>query len=198
MPPTVWITWCQPEILWGKKQEKILSSGQPHLAEFQWELMWKWEADKGSYGGQGPMHSVDYQVCMPSPLITHFQLLLDHLHLGPSLSLEIQRIDQNWSIWKAELIISSLLHCLSTHPPTSHPIHSHLEILHFHESYHIFLFSVTKTLGSTLVSSSPSPLNPLNQQILIILPTEWLLDCCFSFLLFQTLTKSYTNCFNRS
>lgn len=101
------------------------------------------------------------------------------------------------SIWKAELIISPLLHCLSAHPPTSHPIHSSLEILHFHESYHIFLSSVTKILGLPLVSSSPSPLNLLNQQILKILPTEWLLDCYFSFLLFWTLIKSYTNCFNR-
>lgn len=113
------------------------------------------------YGGQGSMHSVDYQVYMSSPLITHFQLLLDHLHLGLSLSLEIQHIDQNWSMWKAGSIISPLLYCLSTHPPTSHPIHSPLEILHFHESYHIFLSSVTKTLGSTLMSSSPSPVNLL-------------------------------------
>lgn len=133
-------------------------------------------------------------------LTTKFVAKPSH-HPFPAGSITVAWNSAYWSelsIWKAELIIFPLLHCLSAHPPTSHPIHSPLEILHFHESYHIFLSSVTKILGSPLVSSSPSPLNLLNQQILKILPTEWLLDCYFSFLLFWTLTKSYTNCFNRS
>lgn len=107
------------------------------------------------------------------PLITHFQLPLEHSPLYPSLSLEIQHLQ------------SRIDHFSHTHTPLSF-YSTLLPPASFRKSPFPltlpFFSLITKSISSILISSSP--LNVLNQQILIILPIEWLFDHYFSFLLF--------------
>lgn len=136
--------------------------------------------------GQGSMHFVDSKYIYPalqSPISSSLQ----------SIPLWVLHYHLKFSIYKTELIISP--------DPTDSLLYPASHSLFFRNSpfpWIIPLFSLksSKTLDSTLISSSFSPLNVLNQQILIIFPADGFSMVIFPFCS-SGLIKSYTNYFSR-